>query len=81
MKEFKVELPDDLGTAVENAAQAEQKSPEELIAEAVKRDIGRRWMDKLKREGDARRGNLTDDEVDAVANKAIAEYRHEQRSR
>ena len=81
MKELKITVPDELAEAVENAALEQGKSIDEVFAEAAKREIGRRWMDKLKREGDARRGTMTDDEVDAIVNKAIQEYRHEQRSR
>jgi hypothetical protein len=81
MKEFTISVPDELGEAIENAAVEQGKTVDEVFADAAKREIGRRWMDKLKREGDARRGNMTDDEVDAIVNKAIQEDRQEQRSR
>ena len=81
MKEFKIIFPDDLGQAVEKAAQAEGKTVDEVITEAMKRDLGRRFLDKLKREGEARRGNMTDEEVERVVENGIAESRNETRNR
>jgi len=81
MKEFKISVPDDLGQAVENAALEQGKTVDEVFAEAAKREISRRWIDKLKRDGDARRGDMTEGEIDEIINRAIREYREEQRSR
>jgi hypothetical protein len=64
-----------VGQAVENAALEQGKSVDEVFAEAAKHEIGRRWMDKLKREGDERRGSMTNEEVDAIVNRAIEEDR------
>ena len=49
--------------------------------EAVKRDVARRWFETNKREAALRRGNMTDDEVNDVVEKAIQESRAEQRAR
>jgi hypothetical protein len=75
MKDFKISMPDDLGQAVEKAAFEQGKTPEEVLVEAAKHEIGRRWMDKLKREGDARRSSKTQEEIDAAVNAAIEQDR------
>lgn len=77
MKEFTIQVPDEVGQAVENAALELGKSVDEVFAEAAKREIGRHRMDKLKREGDERRGSMTNQEVDAIVNRAIEEDRKE----
>ena len=65
----------DLLERYQEIARSEGKTVDELTTEAVKRDIARRWLEKNKREAALRRGNMTDDEVDSVVEKAITEYR------
>ncbi len=60
---------------------SEGKTVDELTTEAVKRDVARRWLEKNKREAQLRRGNMTEDEVEAVVQRAIEESRAEQRAR
>ncbi|MES1256433.1 MAG: hypothetical protein ABUS56_12525 [Acidobacteriota bacterium] len=62
-------------------ARAEGKTVDELATEAVKRDVARRWFESNKREAEVRRGNMTDEEVEAVVERAIQESRAEQRAR
>jgi hypothetical protein len=62
-------------------ARSEGKTVDELTTEAVKRDVARRWLESNKREAQLRRGNMTDEEVEAVVEKAIQESRAEQRIR
>ena len=62
-------------------ARSEGKTVDELTTEAVKRDVARRWFESNKREAQVRRGNMTDEEVEAVVEKAIQESRYEQRAR
>ncbi|HEX4568384.1 MAG TPA: hypothetical protein VH138_17240, partial [Vicinamibacterales bacterium] len=65
----------------EEIARSEGKTVDELTTEAVKRDVARRWFEKNKREAVLRRGNMSDDEVNDVVEKAIQESRAELRSR
>jgi hypothetical protein len=62
-------------------ARSEGKTVDELTTEAVKRDVARRWFEANKREAALRRGNLSDEEVEAVVEKAIQESRANQRTR
>ena len=62
-------------------ARSEGKTVDELTTEAVKRDVGRRWLEKNKREAQLRRGNMTEEEVEAVVEKAVQDTRAEQRGR
>jgi hypothetical protein len=79
-KNVAIEDPDLLERYAE-IARSEGKTVDELTTEAVKRDVARRWLDKNKREAQLRRGNMTEDEVEAVVGKAIQESRAEQRGR
>ena len=65
----------------EEIARSEGKTVDELTTEAVKRDVARRWFEKNKREAVLRRGNMSDDEVNDVVEKAIQESRAELRGR
>ena len=62
-------------------ARSEGKTVDELTTEAVKRDVGRRWLEKNKREAQLRRGNMTEEEVEAVVEKAVQDTRAEQHGR
>jgi hypothetical protein len=79
-KNVAIEDPDLLERYAE-IARSEGKTVDELTTEAVKRDVARRWLDKNKREAQLRRGNMTEDEVEAVVGKAVQESRAEQRGR
>ena len=62
-------------------ARSEGKTVDELTTQAVKRDVARRWFEVNKREAALRRGNMTDDEVNDIVEKAIQESRAEHRAR
>jgi hypothetical protein len=62
-------------------ARSEGKTVDELTTEAVKRDVARRWLEKNKREAQLRRGNMTEEEVEAVVEKAVQDTRAEQHGR
>ena len=62
-------------------AEAEGKTVDELTTEALQRDLARRWLGRIGREGQIRRGNMTDDEVEALVEKAVQEARAGQRER
>ena len=42
---------------------------------AIERDLARRWLDRIGREGDLRRGDMSDAEVEAVVEQAVQESR------
>jgi len=48
---------------------------EELATKALKRDLARAWLKTVEREGQLRRGNMTDEEVEAVVERAVQESR------
>jgi len=62
-------------------AEAEGKTVDELIQEAIKRHLAQKSLERFKREADVRRGNKTDEEVEAIVDRAVKESRKENRSR
>ena len=65
----------------EEIARSEGKTVDELTTEAVKRDMARRWLERNKREARRRRGNMTEEQVEATVDRAVQETRAEQRAR
>jgi hypothetical protein len=41
----------------------------------LERDLARRWLDRIGREGDRRRGDMTDAKVEALVERAVQETR------
>ena len=72
--------PDVLERAARQA-QAEGKTVDELAEEAIKRHLAQRTLERFRREAEARRGNKTDEEVEAIVDQAIKESRQENRNR
>jgi len=62
-----------------NVAEAEGKTVDELTTEALQRELARRTFERIKREGETRRRGMTDDDVERTVEKAVQEYRAEQR--
>ena len=60
-------------------AEAEGKTVDELTTEALQRELARRTFERAKREGETRRLGMTDDDVERTVEKAVQEYRAEQR--
>lgn len=56
-------------------------SPDELASEALRREIARRSLARIRREGEANRRGMTDDQVDETVNTAVQDWRREQRGR
>ncbi len=71
----KIAVPDEIGERVQEIATAEGTTVEELTTKALERDLARRWLERIGREGQVRRGNMTDDEVEAVVERAVQESR------
>jgi hypothetical protein len=57
------------------------KTVDELANDAMKRELARRFFERNRREAEVRRGNMTDEAVAAEVDKAVHDYRAEQRSR
>jgi hypothetical protein len=77
----RITLPGDLYERVEQEAQGEGKTVDEVAAEAVKRELARRWLERTRREAEIRRGSMTDGEVEASVDTAVQEWRREQHGR
>ena len=75
MSDKKIAVPDEIYERVEEIATAEGTTVEELATKALERDLARRWLERVGREGQVRRGNMTDDEVEAVVERAVQESR------
>jgi hypothetical protein len=71
----KIAVPDGIYERVQKAATAEGTTVEELATKALERDLARRWLERVGREGQVRRGKMTDDEAEAVVDRAIQESR------
>ena len=71
----KIAVPDEIYERVQEIATAEGTTVEELATKALERDLARRWLERVGREGKLRRGNMTDDEVEAVVERAVQESR------
>ena len=79
-KTIEIESPE-LLAQVEKAAQAEGISVNELAADALRRDLARRFLEKTRREGQVRRGNMSDEEVELSVDTAVHSWRRDQRGR
>ena len=58
-------------------AQAEGKTVDELAQEAIKRHLAQKTLERFRREAESQRGNKTDEEVEAIVDTAIQDYRKE----
>jgi hypothetical protein len=70
-----IAVPDTIYDRVQEAAAAEGTTVEKLATQALERDLARRWLDRVAREGDLRRGNMTDAELEALVERAVQESR------
>ena len=71
----KIAVPDEIYDRVQKVATAEGTTVEELATKALERDLARRWLEGVGRDGQLRRGNMTDDEAEAVIERAVQESR------
>lgn len=70
-----ITVPDAVYERVQQVAAAEGTTVEQLATKAIERDLARRWLDCIGREGDQRRANVSDAEVEAVVEQAVRESR------
>jgi len=77
-------IPDDLLAQAEKLAATQGHTADDLAADALKRYLAHEWLSKSEREGQERGRQLglkPDEEVEAVVDRAISEYRNGQRGR
>ncbi len=70
-----IAVPDAVYDRVQEAAAAEGTTVEQLATKALERDLARRWLNRVGREGELRRSNMTDAEVEALVERAVQESR------
>lgn len=70
-----IAVPDAVYERVRQVAAAEGTTVEQLATRAIERDLARRWLDRIGREGDQRRGDMNEAEVEAVVEQAVQESR------
>jgi predicted transcriptional regulator len=70
-----IALPDAIYERVQQVAAAEGTTVEQLATKAIERDLARRWLDRIGREGDQRRGDMSDAEVKTIVEQAVRESR------
>ena len=70
-----IAVPDAIYERVQQVAAAEGTTVGQLATKTIERDLARRWLDRIGREGDQRRGDMSDAEVEAVIEQAVRESR------
>ena len=76
MSERKIAIPDSVYDRVEKVANAEGTTVEDLVNKTLERELARRWLVQVWRDGQARRGKVTDDHVSAVVERSVQEFRN-----
>jgi hypothetical protein len=79
-----VHIPDDLLVQAEQLAASQGRTANDLAADALKRYLAHEWLNKVERESQERRRRLglkSDEDVDRVVERAIAESRNERLGR
>lgn len=70
-----VAVPDAVYERVQQIAAAEGTTVDQVATKAIERDLARRWLDRIGREGDLRRGDMSDAELEAIVERAVQESR------
>ena len=70
-----IALPDAIYERVQQVAAAEGTTVEQLATKAIESDLARRWLDRVWREGDQRRGDMSDADVETIVEQAVRESR------
>jgi fructose-1,6-bisphosphatase/sedoheptulose 1,7-bisphosphatase-like protein len=70
----KITVPDEIYDRLQEIATAEGTTVEELVTKALERDLARRWLERVGRDAQVRRGNMTDGQVEAVVERAIQKF-------
>jgi predicted CopG family antitoxin len=70
-----ITIPDELYERLQVLAGTEGTKVEALVTKAIERDLARRWLKRVEREVGARRGHLTDDEIEAAVQSTVQDVR------
>jgi hypothetical protein len=70
-----IAVPEAIYERVQQIAAAEGSTVEQFATSAIERDLARRWLDRIGREGEQRRADMSDAEVEAVVEQAVRESR------
>jgi hypothetical protein len=70
-----IAVPDAVYERAQQAAAAEGTTVDELVTLAIERDLARRWLDDVAREGDRRRGDTDDADVERRVERAVRDSR------
>ena len=70
-----IAVPDAVYERVQQIAAAEGTTVDQLATKAIERDLARRWLGRIGRDGDERRGDMSDAEVEAVVEQAVHQSR------
>lgn len=57
--------------------QAEGKTVDELVEDAIKRHLAMKMLERFKREAESQGGAKTEEEIEAIVDTAVQEYRKE----
>jgi predicted transcriptional regulator len=76
-----ITLPDELLPRLQELARTENRTADELAAQAVQELLMRRFWERNKVEAQKRRGNMTDEQVQEYVDRVIHEVRAENRER
>jgi hypothetical protein len=81
VKNFQATVPSLLLQQVQQAAQANHITLDELATEALQQHLARHTLQRFRREAESRRGGMSDEEVERYVDKVIHEHRQEERDR
>lgn len=70
-----IAIPDTVYERVRQIAAAEGTTVDQVALRALTRELARRWLDDVGREGDRRRRGMTDADVEALVERAVQECR------
>jgi len=70
-----IAVPDAVYDRAQQIAAAEGTTLELLATKAIERDLARRWLYRIGREGEQRRGEMSNAEVEAVVEEAVRDSR------
>jgi predicted transcriptional regulator len=66
-----IAVPEAIYERVQQIAAAEGSTVEQLATKAIERDLARRWLDRIGREGDQRRADMSDADVETIVEQAV----------
>lgn len=72
-----IAVPDAVYDRVQQIAAAEGTTVDQLATKAIERELTRRWLVRVGRDADLRRGDMSDSEVEAAVERAVQELRRQ----